>query len=107
MSFINESRPYLDPELSLQELADKLDMSRHQLSTLINKKHRKNFYEFINKQRVEKVKHLMRDPSNKNLKIISLAYDAGFNSKATFNRVFKNITNLTPGQYKKQAMEIE
>ena len=58
-----------------------------------------NFYEFINQYRIDEVKRLMDDPANKHLKLISLAYDAGFNSKASFNRIFKQMTEMTPSQY--------
>jgi len=85
--------------LSLQELADNLEVKRHQLSSIINQKHNKNFYEFINQYRIEEVKAMMTNPKNKHLKLISLAYDAGFNSKASFNRIFKQMTNMTPSQF--------
>ena len=92
-------KPYLNPELSLPELAESLEVSRNQLSAVINKIHEKNFYEFVNNYRVREVKKLMNDPSNKHLKLISLAYDAGFNSKASFNRIFKQMTEMTPSQF--------
>jgi AraC-like DNA-binding protein len=99
IAHIENEKPFLNPELSLPSLADSLETSRNQLSEVINKVHKKNFYEFINGYRVAEVKRLMDDPKNKHLKLISLAYDAGFNSKATFNRIFKQVTNLTPSQY--------
>ncbi|NPD45591.1 AraC family transcriptional regulator [Lentimicrobium sp. S6] len=69
------------------------------MSNIINQKHQKNFYEFVNQFRVEEVKKMMIDPQNKHLKLISLAYDAGFNSKASFNRIFKQTTSMTPSQF--------
>jgi len=99
IGYIEEEKPYLNPELSLQELADKLEVKRHVLSNVINHIHHKNFYEFINHYRVEEVKLMLTNPKNKHLKLISLAYDAGFNSKATFNRIFKQTTNMTPSQF--------
>jgi AraC-like DNA-binding protein len=99
ISYIEAEKPYLNPELSLQELADKLEVKRHALSNAINQIHNKNFYEFINQYRVEEVKSMLTNPKNKHLKLISLAYDAGFNSKATFNRIFKQTTNMTPSQF--------
>ncbi len=92
-------KPYLNPELSLPELAKDLDIPRNQLSGVINQIHQKNFFEFVNQYRVNEVKQLMSDPSNKHLKLISLGYDAGFNSKASFFRIFKQITEMTPSQY--------
>ncbi len=99
INFISKEKPYLNPELSLQELADKIDVKRHHLSNVINQKHNKNFYEFINQYRIEEVKVLMSNPKNKNYKLISLAYDSGFNSKASFNRIFKQMTKMTPSQF--------
>ena len=99
VAFMDEDRPYLNPDLSLMELADELKLTRHQLSNVINQSHQKNFYEFINSYRTNEVKRLMQDPANKHLKLISLAYDAGFNSKASFNRIFKQMTDMTPSQY--------
>ncbi|NOR86301.1 MAG: helix-turn-helix domain-containing protein [Bacteroidales bacterium] len=99
LDFINTRKPYLNPELSLQELADKIEVTRHSLSTVINQVHKKNFYEFINQYRVEEVKLMMANPENTNLKLMSLAYEAGFNSKASFNRIFKQMTDMTPSQF--------
>ena len=96
---MEKEKPYVNFDLSLQGLADKLHLSRHQLSNLINQQHHKNFYEFVNFYRVEEVKYLMRQPKNQHLKLISLAYDAGFNSKSSFNRIFKQLTEMTPSQY--------
>lgn len=99
IDYMNKEEPFLNAELSLNDLADSLDLSRHQLSNVINQCHKMNFYEFVNSYRIEKVKVLMMDPSNSNLKIISIAYDAGFNSKASFNRIFKQVCGMTPTQY--------
>jgi AraC-like DNA-binding protein len=99
ISYMEKEKPYLNTELSLPELADTLEISRNQLSSVINKVHNKNFYEFVNQYRVNEVKRLMIDPVNKHLKLISLAYDAGFNSKASFYRIFKQLTQMTPTQY--------
>ena len=99
INYITTEKPYLNPELSLQELADQVDEKRYFLSIVINQKHNKNFFEFINEYRVEEVKANMKDPKNKYLKIISIAYDSGFNSKTSFNRIFKQLNHMTPSQY--------
>lgn len=106
VTFMAEDRPYLNPDLSLMELAAEIKLTRHQLSNVINQNHQKNFYEFINSYRTEEVKKLMQDPANKHLKLISLAYDAGFNSKASFNRIFKQMTSMTPSQYFSEQEEV-
>jgi AraC-like DNA-binding protein len=66
---------------------------------LINEEFLVNFYDFVNKYRVEEAKRLLLD-NNRNYKIIAIAYEVGFNSKATFNRVFKKFTGLTPSDFK-------
>lgn len=96
---MESQKPFLNPELSLQDLSDHIGLTRHQLSLVINQIHGINFYEFVNQYRINEVKQLMTDPSNYNFKLLSLAYDAGFNSKASFNRIFKQQTNMTPSQY--------
>ncbi len=99
VQYMENEKPFLNPELCLPDLADSVEIPRNQLSAMINKIHNKNFYEFVNQYRVNEVKILMNDPGNKHLKLISLAYDAGFNSKASFNRIFKQMTDMTPSQY--------
>lgn len=98
-TLMETEKPFLEPDLNLLQLADKVQLSRNQLSYIINQQHQMNFNEFVNSYRIEEVKRLMIDPANKHLKIISLAYDAGFNSKASFNRIFKQMTNMTPSQF--------
>jgi AraC-like DNA-binding protein len=99
LKYMEDEKPYLDPELSLPQLADALGVSRNQLSGIINRFQKINFYEFVNTYRVDEVKRLMQDERNKHFKLISLAYDAGFNSKASYYRIFKQMTNMTPAQY--------
>lgn len=91
-----------DPELTLTSLAKQLNISRNQLSEVINTGMRSNFYDFVNKYRVEDVKKLMEDPKNRNYTLLAIAYEAGFPSKSTFNAVFKKFTGLTPSGYRKR-----
>jgi len=98
-ALMEDEKPYLEPDLNLLQLAEKVQLSRNQLSYIINQQHQMNFNEFVNSYRVKEVQRLMLDPTNKHLKLMSLAYDAGFNSKASFNRIFKQMTDMTPSQY--------
>ncbi|WP_143773930.1 AraC family transcriptional regulator [Niastella vici] len=98
---MTEKKPYLDPELSLSTLAKELKMSRSQLSQLINDGMGENFYDFINKYRVEEVKRLMADPGMAGYNLLGIAFEAGFKSKSTFNLIFKRFTGLTPTEYRK------
>jgi AraC-like DNA-binding protein len=100
-AYMENQKPYLDPELSLSMLAKNLGMSRSHLSQLINAGTGTNFYDFVNRYRVEEVKRLMQDPSMKNFNMLGIALEAGFKSKSTFNLIFKRFTGLTPTAYLK------
>ena len=99
---MRHDRSYLEPELTIDELAVSLSCSRHHLSQALNEKLGKSFYDCINYYRVEEAKILLTDPVRSSHKIASIAYDSGFNSISTFNDVFKKITGLTPSQYRKK-----
>ncbi len=93
---------YLDPELDLSGLAAHVGAARNQLSYVINQNLGKSFYDLVNEYRVREVLRLMDDGAHANDKMISLAFDAGFNSKPTFNAVFKRITGRTPSDYRRR-----
>jgi AraC-like DNA-binding protein len=99
LEFMRVEKPYLNPDINLALLSRKLQVSPEYLSGIINGRLNKNFFDFINHYRVEEFKLICKDPENKKLTLISLAYDSGFNSKATFNRVFKREMNCTPSEY--------
>ena len=90
---------FTDSELSLSNLASKLEIHPNYLSQIINEKENKTFYDYINTYRVEEFKKLIAIPENQKFTLMTLAYDCGFNSKSSFNRYFKKITALTPSQY--------
>jgi AraC-like DNA-binding protein len=98
-------KPYLDAQLTIDELAASLNCSRHHLSQAMNEKLDKSFYDCINHYRVEEAKLLLTEPAKAEHKIASIAYDSGFNSISTFNDVFKKMTGVTPSQYRKQSEE--
>lgn len=100
-NIMEKQRLFIDPEFTLNDLAEKTGYSVHNISQIINSSGR-NFYDFVNFYRVEEVKQYLCDPEKtKKHTILSLAFDAGFNSKAAFNKIFKNLTGQTPSQYKK------
>lgn len=104
LKIMEEEKAYLDPDLSLSSLADKIGIHPNQLSWLLNESLGKNFNEFINHYRVEAFKQLAADPKNANISIVGLAYDSGFNSKTVFNTYFKKETGITPKEFlKRQA----
>ena len=91
---------YQDPELSLSSLAEKLDLHSHELSRIINTAIKKNFNDFINEYRVRDVALKMQDPAYDHITLLGIAFEAGFNSKSTFNRIFKQMTGKSPVEYK-------
>jgi len=100
-SLIQEEKPYLKGDLTIQDLAKKLTVSRQYLTQVLNEKMKCNFNDYINFFRVEEFKQRAKDPRYENYTILALALDSGFNSKTTFNTIFKKHTGLTPSQYRK------
>ena len=98
--YMIKEKPYLDSDLTLPKLAERLNVSTHHLSQVINEVHDKNFFNFINKYRVEEVKRKIQDPKFKNYTLLGIAYESGFNSKSAFNRAFRNFTGTTPSKYR-------
>jgi len=91
---------YKDPDITLPGLAEKVELSHHLLSQLINDRLGKNFNTFINEYRVAEVCRMLENPDNRD-KLLAIAYDAGFRSKSTFNAFFKKCTGKTPSEYRK------
>jgi len=98
---MRQEQPYTKSDLTLTRLAELLDVSPHNLSEVINTRCSLNFFDFINQYRIDKVKADMADKAKQNLTLLAMAYDAGFNSKSSFNSSFKKWTNLTPSEYRK------
>jgi AraC-like DNA-binding protein len=94
-------RAYLNSDLNLSDLAKMANMSRAQLSETINSGFNKNFNDFVNEYRVNAFKVMLNSDKHKQLSLLGIAEECGFNSKATFNRVFKKITNSSPTEYLK------
>jgi AraC-like DNA-binding protein len=92
-------KPYLDRELSIYNLSEQLKIPRHILSEVINEHMGMNFYYLINEYRVQEVKDRLKKDENKHLTILAIAYDSGFNSKSSFNTIFKEKTGQTPSEY--------
>lgn len=102
-----EDKPYLNTELTLQDLADKINIPKHQLTALFNNYMGVNFFEFVNEYRIEEAKKRLVDETYEPLTIIAIAYDCGFNSKSTFNTLFKEMVGKTPSQYRKNKLNHE
>ena len=106
-TFMLSDKPWLDAGLSLQALANKLEINPKYLSFILKNALHKNFYNFINTYRVEEVKKRMRSHTHQQYSLLGIGLSCGFNSKTTFNTAFKKITGFTPSQYQKQVAVIE
>lgn len=102
--YMEEFSPYTNPALNLQDIAQALEVPPHYISQLLNLHLNTNFYEFLNTYRVARAKEMMGDPAFDHLTVLGIGFECGFNSKATFNRAFKKIAGMTPGQYKKSLI---
>lgn len=101
LQYMESEKPYLDSELTAVQLAHSLQITRHQLSQVLNEQLGKNFYDFINSYRVAAFKAHLIDPDFQSFSLLGIALEAGFKSKSSFNAVFKKLTGMTPSQYKK------
>jgi len=90
---------YLEPELTLTELAKKIGTNASLLSKVINGIYGKSFNDYVNEFRVQEAIRLLETPAYRNFSLLAIAYDAGFNSKSTFNRAFKKVTGKNPKDY--------
>ncbi|BDD01116.1 helix-turn-helix transcriptional regulator [Persicobacter psychrovividus] len=95
---------YLNPELTVAQLAHVVNISKLDLTDLLNKHLRKNFYNYVNEYRIAEVKMLLADPKYQHMTILALAFDSGFRSKSSFNSIFKQYTGQTPSAYRNQAL---
>ena len=101
LQFMEDEKPYLECELTLDLLAEYTNLSSHHLSEILNQQAKKNFYQFVNEYRVAKV--CAQIDSNSKDKLMDLAISAGFSSKSTFNAVFKQLKGMTPSQYREES----
>jgi len=100
LGFMDKEKPFLNPDLSQSEFASKIGISSHHFSEVLHFGFEQNFYNFINSYRVIEAQKLMKDNTYLNAKIIAIAFDSGFKSKTSFNRVFKKLTGQTPSEYR-------
>jgi AraC-like DNA-binding protein len=101
---MSDEKPYLIPNININELSEKVDIPMRFLSQIINDSLNQNFFDFINYYRVEESKNYLTDPKCRKLNILEILYEVGFNSKSTFNKVFKEFTGLTPTEYRQQHL---
>lgn len=104
IALMTDEKPYLDAELNLPKLAQLMHCSTHELSHLINQGFQRNFYHFINAYRIEESKRMLSDPEWEHLTILAIGFEAGFNSKTTFNTTFKQLVGMSPLEFRKREL---
>lgn len=102
--FMERERPFTDGDLSVQKLADKLAIPAAHLSQTINELLGKSFPDFINTYRIEEAKKKLLDPGNKHYTVLAIAEEVGFNSKSSFNEVFKKYVKMTPTEFRESRL---
>jgi AraC-like DNA-binding protein len=96
---MTSEKPYLDETLGLPKLAEKMGISAHNLSFLLNEGFNANFFQFVNRYRIEEAKIILVSPKHQHLSMIGIAFECGFSSKTTFNITFKKMTGVSPSAF--------
>ncbi|MGB2129032.1 MAG: helix-turn-helix domain-containing protein [Flavicella sp.] len=104
LTFMEQKKPYLDFDLSLQKLAVQTDIPEKELSVLLNHEIEQHFFDFINTYRIEAAKQILKDPNKREVTVLEILYEVGFNSKSSFYTAFKKATQLTPSAFRKQSL---
>lgn len=104
LDIMDNEKPYLIEDLSLQLLADKLNVHPKLLSTVINAELNCTFFDFVNKYRVAEVKKKLADTASINRTIMTIAFECGFNTKSAFNAIFRKFENVTPTEFRKESL---
>jgi AraC-like DNA-binding protein len=102
LRLMEHEKPWLDPDLSLEQLAVAIGQKPKALSLVINETLGQNFFDFINHYRIEEAKRLLTNPVDKKTTVLEVLYQVGFNSKSSFNTLFKKYTGLTPTEFRRK-----
>jgi YesN/AraC family two-component response regulator len=100
--YMETEKPWLNPDLSLEELAVGIGQKPKMLSAVINETLGQSFFDFINHYRIDEAKRLLTNPVDKKITVLEVLYAVGFNSKSSFNTLFKKYTGLTPTEFRKK-----
>ncbi len=99
--YMDEEKPFLNPSLTIRNLALDMKFSMRELSVLINQSLNQHFFDFVNEYRIKEAMKILKDPSKTSVTVLEILYEVGFNSKSSFNTAFKKQTGYTPTQYRK------
>ncbi len=100
LALLGTEKPFLNPQVSLTDLSEKLLVSTKHLSQVINQSFNKSFFDFINSYRIQEVQQILKESKDDKLTVLEAMYRAGFNSKSSFNTAFKKETGLTPTEFR-------
>jgi AraC-like DNA-binding protein len=98
-NYMITARAYQNSKLTINDISKEMDIPRHYITQVLNERLQKNFFTWINDYRINDVKAKLKDEKYAHLTVIALAYESGFNSKSSFNSVFKKSTGQTPSEY--------
>lgn len=101
LALLGTEKPFLDPQVSITDLSEKLSVPTKHLSQVINQSFNRSFFDFINSYRVQEVQHILKNSKDDKLTVLEAMYEAGFNSKSSFNTAFKKETGQTPTEFRK------
>ncbi|MEO8515703.1 MAG: helix-turn-helix transcriptional regulator [Flavobacterium sp.] len=102
--YMTDQEPYLDPSLTIQQLSNQINIPVRDLSVLINHHMNQHFFDFVNEYRIQKAMGILKNQSKKDLTVLEILYEVGFNSKSSFNTSFKKYTELTPTAYRNSSL---
>lgn len=100
-TFMLQEQAFLNENISVRQVSEKLNIPQHHLSITINTEFEQNFYNYVNCHRIKYAEDLLKDPEKNEEPILMIAYLSGFQSKSSFNKFFKSINGMTPSRYRK------
>lgn len=105
--FMKEEKPWLDPNLTITNVSEKLNIPKHYITQILNDQLNKNFYNFVNEYRIEEAMKMLKQKRYNHFTIVAIANECGFNSKSSFNTFFKKYTGSTPSAYRKALQLVQ
>ena len=103
LEYMERRKPWLNPQFSIKDLADDLDIPKHHMSQILNEGLQRNFYDLVSWYRINAIKKRLREDDIQVYSILGIAKDCGFRSKSSFNRAFKKIVGMTPSEWINQS----